>query len=216
MSEKVGQGFSSDSIEKARAKTWELVNVIAAQVKPGQTEEEILEVSKTLFSEFSCEKKWHPSKIRFGVNTLKSFREISEPKIVLQENDIFFIDIGPIFFGHEGDCGKTFCIGNQPEYVAIIKASEDIFQEVRDCWKQTGKSGTELYEFAQECAKKRNYIMTLNGASGHRIGDFPHAIHHKGLLKSFNEKPSSQRWILEIQIRHPEKPFGAFFEDMLS
>lgn len=215
MLENVGANFSSDSIEKARKKTWDLVNAIASQVRAGQTEKDIEEISKTLFQEFGVEKKWHPSKLRFGVNTLKSFREVSEPDVVLQDNDLFFIDIGPVFYGHEGDCGKTFAIGNNPEHLAVIKASEEIFDEVKTCWKETGKSGSELYEFAKESAKKRGYIMTLNGASGHRIGDFPHALHHKGSLTDYKDKPSAQRWILEIQIRHPEKPFGAFYEDML-
>lgn len=216
MSENVGHNFDSELMEKARTKTWDLVYAIAEKVRPGQTEKDIEEISKNIFIEFGVEKKWHPSKLRYGVNTLKSFREVSEPDVVLKENDLFFIDIGPVFYDHEGDCGKTFSVGNDKEHEAIIKASEEIFEEVKVCWKETGKSGAELYEFAKDCAKKRGYLMTLNGASGHRIGDFPHALHHKGLLLNFKDKPSSQRWILEIQIRHPEKPFGAFYEDMLS
>jgi len=216
MLENVGESYQDDLIEKARAKTWDLVFALAKEVRPGHTEADLEEISKKLFAEFGVEKKWHPSKLRIGVNTLKSFREISEPDVVLKENDLFFIDIGPVFYGHEGDCGKTFVLGNNPEHGAIIKASEDIHNEVKVCWKETGKTGTELYEFAQGCAKKRGYIMTLQGANGHRIGDFPHAIHHKGNLIHFDKKPAANRWILEIQIRHPEKPFGAFYEDMLS
>lgn len=215
MIEKVGEKFDSSLIENARKKTWELVYAIAAQVKPGQTEKDVEELSKSIFAEFGVEKKWHPSKFRFGVNTLKSFREVSEPGVVLQENDLFFVDIGPVFNDHEGDCGKTFAVGNNKEHHDVVKASEEIYNVVKNCWKETGKSGAELYEFAMDEAKKRGYIMTLTSADGHRIGDFPHAIHHKGSLVDFNEKPSSQRWILEIQIRHPEKPFGAFYEDML-
>jgi Xaa-Pro aminopeptidase len=216
VSENVGENFKPDLIEKCRDRTWELVYAIAKEVRPGQTEKDLEELSKAIFTEFGVEKKWHPSKLRIGVNTLKSFREISEPDVVLKENDLFFIDIGPVFFGHEGDCGKTFSIGNNKEHKDVILASEEIYNEVKICWKETGKSGADLYEFAKSCAKKRGYLMTLTGASGHRIGDFPHAIHHKGLLSNFNDKPTSQRWILEIQIRHPEKPFGAFYEDMLS
>lgn len=33
----------------------------------------------------------------------------------------------------------------------------------------------------------------------------------------FGEKaPTANRWILEIQIRHPSRNFGAFYEDLLS
>jgi len=27
--------------------------------------------------------------------------------------------------------------------------------------------------------------------------------------------PASGLWVLEIQLRHPTRPFGAFFEDLL-
>lgn len=213
--EKVGEKFSVELIDKARDRTWELVYAIAEKVRPGHTEKDIEELAKPLFVEFGVEKKWHPSKFRIGVNTLKAFREVSEPNVALGENDIYFIDIGPVFFDHEGDCGKTFAVGSDIEHAALIQASEDIFVEVRDYWKETGKTGGELYEFAKQMAEKRGYILSLNGASGHRIGDFPHAIYHKGVLRDFDEKPTPQRWILEIQIRHPQKQIGAFFEDIL-
>ena len=38
---------------------------------------------------------WHPTRVRFGVNTIKPMKQESEPGVVLQENDIFFIDIAP-------------------------------------------------------------------------------------------------------------------------
>lgn len=212
----MGDKFSVELLEKARHQTWDLVHAIAEQVRPGHTEKDIENLAKPLFEKFGVEKKWHPSKFRIGVNTLKAFREVSEPDVVLQENDLFFVDIGPVFDGHEGDCGKTFCVGNNNEHQDMVQASMDIFNEVKFHWKETGKTGEELYKFAQETAQKRGYIMTLNGASGHRIGDFPHAIYHKGTLVEFKDNPQDKRWILEIQIRHPEKPFGAFYEDMLS
>ena len=49
--------------------------------------------------------------MRFGSNTTKNFDDPSEPGVVLGENDIFFIDIGPIFDGCEGDAGDTVAVG---------------------------------------------------------------------------------------------------------
>lgn len=31
----------------------------------------------------------------------------------------------------------------------------------------------------------------------------------------FDQAPNAGVWILEIQIKHPELPYGAFFEDLL-
>ena len=50
---------------------------------------------------------------------------------------------------------------------------------------------------------------------GHRVSDFPHAIYRAGDLGDFAQCPASGLWILEIQIAHPSRPFGAFYEDLL-
>jgi hypothetical protein len=50
---------------------------------------------------------------------------------------------------------------------------------------------------------------------GHRIGDFPHKAIHSGSLSSTTFKPTTDLWVLELQIRHPTRPFGAFYEDLL-
>ena len=77
-------------------------------------------------------------------------------------------------------------------------------------------TGEELYKFAEECAVARGWRLSLQKANGHRISDFPHVARIRGSIEGFLEKPSANRWILEIQIRHPSKAFGAFYEDLLN
>ena len=50
---------------------------------------------------------------------------------------------------------------------------------------------------------------------GHRVSDFPHAIYKAGALGDFAASPTTGLWILEIQIAHPTRPIGAFYEDLL-
>ena len=52
-----------------------------------------------------------------GPNTTKDFMERSEPGVVLGENDIFFVDIGPIYGDTEGDAGDTFVFGDDPDHL---------------------------------------------------------------------------------------------------
>ena len=47
------------------------------------------------------------------------------------------------------------------------------------------------------------------------LGDFPHALFYKGQLSEFKKMPVENLWVLEILIKHPEKEFGAFIEDIL-
>ena len=48
-----------------------------------------------------------------------------------------------------------------------------------------------------------------------RAGDFPHQVFFRGGIAELDFKPGAGVWILEIQIRHPTPPFGAFYEDSL-
>ena len=242
--ENVSEKFSSELLISAQKKTWALVRELASELAAGWTEEQAQKEMDVMFAREGAEKKWHPSKIRFGVNSTKSFRELSEPGVVLKENDIFFIDIGSVFFGHEADCGQTFVLkdnqlfsvkseadaiwAEQSDYYKLKLASEKLFSIVANKWKNENEenenekdekknklSGVELYEYAAIEAEKMGYQLNLQGAGGHRIGDFPHAVFHKGALNQFKQKPQEQRWILEIQLRHPQLAVGAFFEDVL-
>ncbi len=214
--ETVGELFQSDLLQFARDKTLQVIQKAAEMVRPGMTEKEAKDLIQKLQAELGAPKSWHPPQIRFGENTLLSFGKPGKESIVLKENDVFFFDIGPIFESHEGDVGRTFSLGSDPEMIRCCADSEVIWHEVREHWLQTRNSGRKLYEFASACAEARGWILTLEKANGHRIADFPHAAKIRGSVEEFEQTPAPNRWILEIQIRHPERSFGAFFEDLLN
>jgi hypothetical protein len=56
---------------------------------------------------------------------------------------------------------------------------------------------------------------TASDIKGHRVSDFPHAIYKAGNLGDFEDCPDAGVWILEIQLAHPTRPFGSFYEDLL-
>jgi hypothetical protein len=145
-----------------------------------------------------------------------AFGQRGEENVALAKNDIYFFDIGPIFHGHEGDVGRPFTVGQDPEMAKCCKDAGEIWLEVRDHWAQKGVTGAELYAFARLRTVARGWLLTLEKANGHRIADFPHAARNRGSIEGFDQNPAANRWILEIQIRHPHKPFGAFYEDLLN
>jgi hypothetical protein len=75
-------------------------------------------------------------------------------------------------------------------------------------------SGQALYEFARAQAEAMGWVLNLD-IKGHRVSDFPHAIYKAGRLADLADTPSGGLWILEIQIAHPTRAFGAFYEDLL-
>lgn len=216
VNETVGEKFSEKLLQEARDKTLEVIEEAAKLTKPGMSEREAKALIKKIQAEKGCPKFWHPPQIRFGENTLEAFSRPGGGDGVLKENDIFFFDLGPLFEDHEGDVGRSYAVGNDPEMKKCAKDCEEIFFEVRDEWRKTGISGKELYEFAERCAERRGWILTTHGANGHRVADFPHTARKRGAIAKLDNSPAANRWILEIQIRHPKRLFGAFYEDLLN
>jgi methionyl aminopeptidase len=105
---------------------------------------------------------WHHLVTRLGPNTNKGFMALSEAGVVLQPNDIFFIDIGPIYGDTEGDAGETFVVGDDPEHHKARADVREIWEEVRAMWLSTGATGHELYDFAQEASSQRGWRLNLD------------------------------------------------------
>jgi len=202
-------------MQHARAMTWKVVDEVATKIRPGMRESEANVICKEVLHELGMGRIWHPILIRFGENTLKTFKERPEVDPQLAENDIFFVDLGVVWDHHEGDAGATFVVGNDAEMKACAEAVKTIFDDVEHHWRTTGAGGTALYEYAAQRAEALGWRLNVD-IKGHRVSDFPHAIYKAGNLGDFDERPDACLWILEIQIAHPTRPFGAFYEDLLA
>lgn len=206
--------FDLETYLEARKIARRISLLCATHIEAGMSEKQGLEIIDELFKMHKIEKSWHPYKFRVGKNTLKAFREKSDSNEILKEEDIFFLDIGPVIQGHEADIGHTYTVGQNKEYAHIQKTVREIFDELQEFWKNNDISGAELYEKAQKITRAKGYELNPK-MQGHRLGEFPHAVHYKGKLSDFEKKPIENLWVLELLIRHPEKEFGAFHEDIL-
>jgi Xaa-Pro aminopeptidase len=212
--EKVGPAFDLDAMRYASAQSWRGVERMVEAFRPGLRESQAHVIAQSILADLGMERIWHPPHIRFGTNTTKIYREKSDGDPVLGDDDIYFIDIGPVFRGHEGDVGATFVTGGDPEKRACADAAKRVFDDVSAAWKTRALTGPALYDYAALRAQELGWRLNLD-ITGHRVSDFPHAIHRGGDLGDFERTPAPGVWILEIQIVHPSKPFGAFHEDLL-
>ncbi|MBT2116226.1 M24 family metallopeptidase [Dyella sp. LX-66] len=212
--EAVGAPYDPALMLRARERSWAVLQGIRERMRPGISEEEARAEAAEVFRAHGMERLWHPVVIRIGANTLKTFREASDPALRLGVDDIYFIDLGLVFDGHEGDVGDTFTTGADPARHACAEAARTLFDEVAAAWRTQGLSGEALYAFAAERAEAMGWRLN-HAIKGHRVGDFPHAIHKAGDLGTLEQAPSSGLWILEIQIAHPSESYGAFYEDLL-
>jgi methionine aminopeptidase len=208
-----GEKFNLEKFYHARDVARDLTYELSSLIRPGMVEDDAHRLYKELCPKYGIEKNWHPPKLRFGPNTLKTFKEESDP-YTLQEEDIFYIDIGPVVDGHEADYGETFTIGSNYDHKHVADSSLKIFNEVSEHWQKSKSRGPELYEWAKVRAKAYGYHLNM-GSDGHRIGDFPHHVFFKGAIIECNEQLLPNAWILEIQLDHPKLKFGAFYEDIL-
>ncbi|MEI9983798.1 MAG: M24 family metallopeptidase [Aliidongia sp.] len=212
--EAFGASFSMVKMLHARDKTFEAITRIAEAVAPGMTEQQATDAAQLILGRMGMDRLWHKTLIRFGPSTLKIFKQLGDPEQVLGANDIFFVDIGVVWDGHEGDAGDTFVVGDDPEMRACAEAARMLWHEVAERWRADRLSGRDLYAFAEDRARAAGWRLNLD-IKGHRVCDFPHAIYRAGDLGDFELCPTTGLWILEIQIAHPTRPFGAFFEDLL-
>ena len=213
--EAVGAAYSIDSMRYAQAQTWLAIAALAARIKPGVSESQARALGKEVLKELHMERIWHPLLVRIGANTLKTFGQRSEGDPVLGENDIYFIDMGACWQGHEGDAGETFTTGNDPQMIACAAAAKTLFEQVQARWQQGRVTGLELYAYAEAQAEALGWKLNLD-IKGHRVSDFPHSVHKGGDLGDFEAEPNAGLWILEIQIAHPTEAYGAFYEDLLA
>lgn len=211
MIENVGEAFSLERLKVAQEKTKQIVLEVKGSVFEGMTEQDGVELVEKAYLKYGVERKWHPTKFRIDSNTILAFREKSK-EVTLKKGDHFFIDIGPVIDGHEGDYGETFIF--DAETSDIIDASHEVFKEVKAKFLEGELTGEELYHFAEECAHRYGYNFN-DRQKGHRIGDFPHALYFKKGLSDINTIPIKDRWVLEIHLVHKSGKFGAFFEDII-
>jgi methionyl aminopeptidase len=214
--EKTGASFSVEALMNSRKNTTEAIAQIARAIEPGMLEDDARTMAKGILGRLGSHKGWHKILVRFGPNTIKNFGDPPEPGVRLRDGDIFFLDIGPVWGDTEGDRGETFVVGESPD-LEMRRCAEDvkrIYHIVRNQWLQSRMTGKELYDFACKTTADLGWVLNMD-LTGHRLSEFPHSAHYDGTLAAVSIRPSPTLWVLEIQIRHPAKPFGGFFEDLL-
>lgn len=196
-------------------------------LRPGVTESAASERIHDLAArEFGGPRWWHRRVVRFGANTLCPYQD-HPPDLTLGEDDIGFVDLGPVFDGWEADFARTYVVGDDPRKHRIREAVFACFEEGQE-WFAAHEdcTGASLYARMREIAIRMGY--EFGGThSGHLIGEFPHQKIPGDKLDSYihpaNRDPlrghfadgTSMTWILESHLVDRERGYGAFYEALL-
>lgn len=217
------------SLIEAETKALKLLDRIEALglVAAGRTEREVeQDIYALAETEFGIEKHWHKRIVRAGVNTLAIAAD-NPPITTIAEDDIVFLDLGPVFEEWEADVGRSYAIGPDPRKHALCQELLRQFNIVKQHFLATPDiTGAELYDFACETARAAGWRYG-GKIVGHVVGEFPHA--HLPGPKYINyirpENPERLRdpdglgqkryWILEIHLVDPDGAFGGFYERLM-
>ena len=197
-------------------------------IKPGKSENQLNnEVFKLADELFGIKKFWHKRIVRSGINTLVPYDD-NPPVLIIKEDDIVFLDFGPILEEWEADFGRTYVLGNDPLKHKLKNDIELAWYEAK-AWfnRQTRLTGAEFHHYILDLAKK--YGWSYGGQlAGHLIGHFPHEklepdnyglYIHPGnpddmFLPDLNG--NKREWILEIHFVDRENQIGGFYEQLLT
>jgi Xaa-Pro dipeptidase len=194
----------------------------------GKSEEQLnREVAELALEKFGIKNHWHKKIVRSGINTLAIYND-NPPDQVLKEDDILFIDYGPIIKGYEADLGRTYVIGNNAAKLKLKADVEKAWHEINEWYKkQTTLKASDLFEYV--CQKATQYGWTFGGQiAGHIVGEYPHEqppdpksfeldVHPENHNDMFllDDNGNKRHWILEIHFIDKEKKIGGYFEQML-
>jgi Xaa-Pro aminopeptidase len=196
-------------------------------IRPGVTEQELSGDIHDLAAEmFGVTRHWHRRIVRAGENTLQPF-QVRPPDRVIADDDIVFLDLGPIFEEWEADFGRTFVLGDDPQKKAVCDALPRVWQAGHGYFaERPDVTGAELFEYVVGVARAEGFEWGSHIA-GHLLGEFPHKkIVGTGVewyIMPGSDKPMRRtdptghrcHWILEIHLVDRGRGFGGFYEQLL-
>ncbi|HEX4425125.1 MAG TPA: M24 family metallopeptidase [Terriglobales bacterium] len=197
-------------------------------IRPGQTENEINECIYALAtSMYGIDRYWHKRIVRAGPNTLAPYND-NPPNLTVKDDDIVFLDLGPVFEEWEADFGRTYVVGNDPVKRKLCRDIEEGFAKGKQYFEEhPDVTGAELYAYAHQLAKEAGWEYG-GQIAGHLIGEFPHEriqgdkitfyVHpeNPNRMRALDPSGRMRHWILEIHFVDRARQIGGFYEELLT
>jgi Xaa-Pro dipeptidase len=197
-------------------------------IRPGLAEIDINESVYALAERmYGISRYWHKRIVRAGRNTLAPYDE-NPPNLTVTEDDIVFLDLGPVFEQWETDFGRTYVVGDDPVKHKLCGDIEDAFAKGKRYFHgHPDITCADLYEYACRLARDRGWEYG-GPIAGHLIGIFPHEkipgdkitlyVHPENLsrMRTLDAQGRKRHWILEIHFVDRARQIGGFYEELLT
>jgi Xaa-Pro dipeptidase len=211
---------------KAEALFSEIVD--CGMVCAGKLESELTaQIHALAQSRFGVHRHWHKRIARSGPNTLLTYHD-GETDRRITDDDIVYLDLGPVFEAWEADFGRTYVVGPDPVKHRLVGDLADAFRRGKRFYQESPSlTAGELFDYTAGLAAGYGWEFGALTA-GHLIGRFPHErrpqdprhfqIRHGNSvpLRATDEAGNARHWILEIHFVDRAREIGGFFEELLT
>jgi Xaa-Pro dipeptidase len=197
-------------------------------IRAGVLESELSKEIHALASRrFGVRRHWHKRIVRCGENTVLTYHD-APPDRRIGEDDVIYLDFGPLFGKWEADFGRTYVLGKDPRKHQLVHDIAAAFRKgKRRFLADPDLTAGSLYDYVCELATAAGWDFGANTA-GHLIGHFPHETHagppgrfsirhgNPLNLRERDANGAARHWILEIHFVDRVCAFGGFFEELLT
>jgi Xaa-Pro dipeptidase len=221
-------GAREDALWSAQLKAQSLFDAVVERglIRAGTLESELsLAIHALARADFGVERHWHRRIVRSGENTLTTFHD-EPPDRRLNDDDILYLDFGPVFGEWEADFGRTYVLGGDPRKHALVRDIEAAFQRGKALFRERSTlTAGELYDYVVRLGRAGGWEFGAQTA-GHIVDRFPHArnparreVIRRGNRLSLREPFADgqvRHWILEIHFVDRKAGYGGFLEELLT
>ena len=223
-------GKVEQQLSEAQGKAEELFAEIihSGLIRAGVFESELsAEIHALARRRFGVRRHWHKRVVRCGPNKLLSYHD-DPPDRRTGEDDVVYLDFGPLFEEWEADFGRTYVLGTDPRKHELVADIETAFSKGKQHYlEEPDLTAGSLYDFVCSLATQAGWQFGA-ATAGHLIGHFPHerapddarkfSIRHGNPI-SLRERDTAgtpRHWILEIHFVDRARLIGGFFEQLLT
>ena len=227
----------TDSVEmvaRSLAKAQERAEALFAAVvergliQPGKYESELsADIHNLARADFGCRRHWHKRIARAGPNTMLTYHDEAADRRIA-DDDVVYLDFGPVFEEWEADFGRTYVLGSDPDKHRLVGDLPIAFLQGKALFERTPDlTAGELYDYVVGLGKAAGWEFGA-ATAGHLIGQFPHERPPRDPQRFSIRSGNSQRlrepdgnghprhWILEIHFIDRSRTIGGFFEQLLT
>ena len=227
--------------KKSQSLAFSCAEVVAGEIKPGWTEKQTAKLIHTWLADHNIHDYFHKPLVFFGERTryegLEKLSDLRPTDKLLNENDVYILDFGPVIEGTACDVSVTKKIGEVPEFDKVYELLMKVRSGLPDLiikenyrasavWDQVKIAISENgYEPIHQTSDYSFFGHRLNGTKGYPLANkiakdgkqiysefFARGLSGQ-LWSQFHQGSLSGIWAVEPHIG--TKTFGVKFEEML-